>query len=448
MTVWHLTAFPLSPIHVGDGATWTLDAFKLDGEALCRFSPAAVLDAMAPEKRAAYIRLLDQGQLKAAQQALRQAVRSEHIVERIALSSESREELANALDNPRRSGEVHGFIRTAGRPYLPGSSVKGALRTALLSARANEMRPVVEAALERERNQARKSDALQTTVLETKPSATEQDPFRFLKVSDAPLPENATRVDRVYNWSGRRGTESRRKIQMHFERLLTVQEDHRIAFPVEIAVDADFCAAVRARDRQAAKTPRKPFDAETLWNAANAFYWRRLKAELENSKFFQNEKGTKRFLMPLLEKPPVGFADDGPPNGSPWLLLRIGRFTHFESKSVDGFRAGWNAQAKRPMKEGSTRAIVKHADFGGAPIPFGWLLLYRGDPKDLGDAFPPRVEARPQARPEAHRQNEAGKKAFLDGEPVEIITQEGDEVCVRFPDGDTEWVSRDDLEWK
>lgn len=63
------------------------------------------------------------------------------------------------------------------------------------------------------------------------------------------------------------------------------------------------------------------------------------------------------------------------------LLLRIGRFSHFESLSVDHLRQGWNAQKKQPFKpgeEGSSRTLCRcrsTTEGASLALPFGWLLL-------------------------------------------------------------------------
>ncbi len=443
MTVWHLTAFPVSPIHVGDGAVWSLHEFTLENGCLYRFAPWRVLDAMSKRQRDAFIRFLDSAGFKRAQRALRSAVRPEHIVERIALGPEAAEELRRALDDPGRGGEVHGFIRSGGRPYLPGSSIKGAIRTALVSAWSTEKSAAVERKLRSprydERDTSRKSDLLQKIVLDAEQDRTEQDPFRFVAVADAPLPDEATRIDRVFNWRPGRKTD----IQMHFERLLTVREDRRSAFSVEIRIDEQGCAAAMSRGRD--KAPRRMFTAKELWNAINAFSWNRLRAELDGPAFFARESGTRRFLEEVLRHPAVAFDDAGPPPDGPWLLLRVGRFTHFESKSVEGFRQGWNAQRKEPMDEGTTRAVV---ELEGALIPFGWLLLYRGDASELPEDFPPGLPpgGRGPRGPDTPPRPE--KRPHLDGEPVEIVGRDKETVAVRTPAGDTEWVRRDELEWK
>ncbi|MGB9606216.1 MAG: hypothetical protein ACPL88_10120 [Bryobacteraceae bacterium] len=60
------------------------------------------------------------------------------------------------------------------------------------------------------------------------------------------------------------------------------------------------------------------------------------------------------------------------PDGA--IPLRIGRFSHFESLSVDGLRSGWNQQRERPIGGmGSSRSLCVLDD--GRLAPFGWVLL-------------------------------------------------------------------------
>jgi hypothetical protein len=105
------------------------------------------------------------------------------------------------------------------------------------------------------------------------------------------------------------------------------------------------------------------------------------------------------------------------------ILLRVGRFGQFESKSLAGVREGWNPQAKPPraMTVGNTRNLVRTADH--APlVPFGWLLL-----------------APPGTRSAAGRWR-------LDGEEVEELSRDADGVTVRFANGDIDTVPPDELE--
>ena len=452
---WRLTAVPLTPIHVGDGSVLAAEEWRLgrDGR-LERFSPAAVLRSAPERTRADYIRALEQGRLTEAQSVLRNAVRAEHVLERIAVGPAAREELEATVNNPLRRGDIRPMVRTGGRPYLPGSSIKGALRTALLSSLVPPRKAAIEAVKGRHRTPrgtiaSRASNEVQALLLEHQNP--DQDPFRFVEVSDLLLPADSTRIDRVVNWRPSRlirgGGQPAEKMQMIFERALSWADATALPWPtLEIRIEEQALAAARARDRERRKTPRFPLDAQKLARAVNEFHWKLWDYEL--TRFFAGETSIETTLQSLVRvKAPDGtlLGPEALRERTDILLVRLGRFGQFESKSLEGVREGWNAQAEppHPMKEGNTRNLVKPAET--APLlPLGWLLL-------LPEGF--EVERAPAAataastgpRPAAP---EPARRAFYAGEEVRIVRRERGEVFIENGDGDTEWVQESELEYR
>lgn len=419
MSVHHFTARVLSPIHVGDGSSWTPEDFKLDGEQLIRFDAAAVVASMDDRQRRRFLEAIGrpnvgEQDLRDAQRIVREACRPEQERERIAISPGSCEEIRAALDRPGRSGRVHPFIRGAGRPFLPGSALKGAIRTALLS------RWVNEAPHRYQGQRPPDTDRLQAEIL----GKTDGDPFRFLRVADVELPLGATRIERVQNLKRKGETNA---MQMHFECL---QPGARLTIALDLR-DADSVLATAARVRDAARradrsdaAPRRMFDATTLFSAVDDFFRGRFEAD-----------GQRFFPKPWYHPPAAG--SDGFP-----ILLRVGRFCHFESASVEGLRQGWQAQAKRHVAEGSTRAIVER---DGQRIPFGWLLLAPVGREEALGAEPRIVVSRPglAAGAAPPRTSLVGRRGTVDSDPVKVEKEEGDMLVVCFLDtGDIESVPR------
>lgn len=360
LTRFRLRLAPLTPLHIGDGTEMRLEEYLLDGNTLCRFDPAAAMRRMTAQQRTAFRNALQAGKLGEVAKVLRAAGR-DAVVERIAISDESRDALANALENPaQRSGSVRPFIRSGGRPYIPGSSIKGAFRTALASAmlpRRDSRRP----------DTWTHEDAM-SAAFRLDPHRTETDPLRFLHVSDAALSPGITRIERVelIKRDARPGEATAAKgIQMHYE-LLPGRADApqtRHTFDVVVHVDE-----------------RAPFDRAALLRGCSEFHWdvwteeRRL--------FFSHCQGTCQAMDRLLKTVKIGdrtLAEVGPGQVPNYVLLRLGRFGHFESKSLAGVRRGHFPQAKPPASKtrnpdewGLTRTVV--CDSKGNPIPFGWVL--------------------------------------------------------------------------
>ena len=447
MTVHRFTAIPLTPIHIGDGTVLGPEDYRLVDDRLERFAPTAVLRDMLPPARKACLDALDRGNLQTAWKLLRESVRPEHVVDRIAVGPAARQEIRALFEGEQRKGEIRPVLRSAGRALIPGSSLKGAIRTAVLSALAPGHRSDIEAAT-RSNPPPRTgpaSDALQCAVLGH--TNTDQDPFRFVKVGDIALPEGATRIDRVVNWRPAALSKNDRqpadKMQMIFERLRAACDGAECpSGAVLLTVDAE--APRRAAQLARAKAPSLELAADQLWRAVNAFHWQLL--DDEDERFYAGEPAIRaaldaafRVRLPdgrLVERAAIRQHPD-------LVLLRVGRFGQFESKSVAGFRAGWNAQAKSPrsMTQGNTRNLARLTD-GGDLVPFGWLLL-----------APPGSRAEPSARATAGAAHGAApavaparaRRYLLDGEPVVVISRDGDRWMVRLPSGDIEEVDPTEL---
>ena len=435
-----LLAVPLSPLHVGEGTEWTPDTFKLEGKELLRFSPQAVAADFAPTQARDFARAVDRGDLKLAQAILQGAVRRQHVRERIALSSALERELGEALRNQHRAGRLHPFVRGSGGPYLPGSAVKGAIRTALLSARVQKELPRFRDWLARQRVQGGRSGQASTELQAQVLGTLDRDPFRFIRVMDAPLPEGRTRIEWIVT---RRRDGRRQELQMHFECL---RPGLASAFPLVLDVREGLAQAARARDP--AKAPEYPIGTKELLRAIDGFFRRRWQRDRE------------RFSLTWCPEPP----SQGP-DGFP-LLLRVGRFSHFESASVEGLRAGWRPQGGRTIEEGSTRAVVQLA---GNFASFGWLLLLprgkeehlrslgwlaetpaadeggRRDASSRRTAAPAAVSG--EGRGTGHFAADlTGRRGFVEDEPVEVVRDEGAVLLVRFLDsGDLEEVASEEF---
>lgn len=344
--VFRLT--PLTPVHIGTGETIGPEEYFIEKNWLVRIALHKILMDWPAATRRRFEDCIAANRMEEARRMLHQAGQAPAFqLYRAAVGEPSRRELSNA-DPGKRSGEVHTFVRNlhAGKVVVPGSAIKGAMRTALVSVLAHhamdQLGTEVKQALEQNRKTA-------WTILEQKALAydrrlTERDPLRMLRVCDGELPAEAVRVDRVQvvNRSGQ--SVQARGIQLHVERLLS-RADNREPIPCEIRIALDGRARVK-----------RPLTWDFVIQSCNYFFWRRYQEELKAFHVLN-----QRAWIP-----------------TPWaqgsMLLRIGRFSHYESLSVDDLRSGWDAQRKRPIEGmGSSRSLCMLTDQLRAP--FGWVLL-------------------------------------------------------------------------
>lgn len=342
MTARLFHAVALTPIHVEDPEAWLPECFVLDGDDLVRFEPAAVMAALDDAARRGFALAVERGDLRLAQDVLHAAMRPEHALERILVGAASRAGIVEALSSPARPGRVILFARSGGRPCLPGSTIKGALRTALLSARAQpllgDLRRIAAREDGRGGRSGRLSDEVQATLLglADAPDAVRggRDPFRFLRVGDC-MPEGVcTRIERVFN----------RRRDGRTRDMLVDAEVIRAGTRFEMTIAA------------AAGLDGDGLDLDGLLAACDMFH--RQRWEQERARFHAD--------APWPAQPA---AEDG----RRAILLRLGRYAHFEAASIEGLRQGWNHARRDTMIVGDTRAVTLRGDLA---VPFGWIALF------------------------------------------------------------------------
>jgi CRISPR-associated protein Csm5 len=234
------------------------------------------------------------------------------------------------------------------RPYIPGTAVKGAIRTAYLNALAGTRRLPTP----RGKNA---SNELQSKLIGYEPHKMETDPFRLVKVSDF-MPVGKIRTRIVYAVNKKKKV-SDREARGPYQILEVIEPGAR--FMGEISVEKP----------QSDRHIRYPATLEVVLKSLNPFYQgenQRECKELENIK-----------VEGVTIKPDPGT-----------YALRVGRHSGAESITVNGYRdirimLGGN---KKPVyKEQSTTFwLASETDkntYNQGLRPFGWTVLERLSPE-------------------------------------------------------------------
>lgn len=373
---------PLTPIHVGCGEDFVPTNYVIAGGALFHFDPA-----MAPFS-ADERRKLCSAAAADGDEAIRRVQRffferremllgaSHNIVAVTGGIADQYEERIGQIAQSERSGRrivnVLEIERTAHHPhteqaYIPGSSLKGALRTAWLDQLNGG----------REGQRGERSSAMEERVLKCDSHA---DPFRLVKLADASGNGVVTQVvfstnhkkNPVMDGSGR----VRAGKGPATEREAIVPAQYR-ALRTEIRLEGFPDAAPRDMLPSAEK---RIGSFESLAEACNRFYLKRLQADLEvlESRGFATDTwlGQLRSLLRDLE---------GPLRAGRAMLLRVGRHSGAESVTLEGVRSirimrGRGQPADTSRKGATTLWLAaEHEDARSGMQPFGWLLAERAD---------------------------------------------------------------------
>lgn len=464
-----LVLVPLTPIHVGGGEEARLlpEDYRLRNGWVERLSTRAILARLPAVERAQWLHGMQQAQPGAMQRALsslHDKATGAEILERIPISPESARATDLRGEGQGRRNQIDAFFRAGGRPCLPGSSVKGALRTAWAAEMARRFgAPRLPGMGERQtlptdQRAERAEDVMdQLFALAGGKRAQDTDPFRDVTVADAPLPEGATRIDPVRTWKRGAGSdygfESRG--EMHRERPRSVADGGAppvIHLTVGLRRGALREEAARLGVEKRPRADRIPDSLAALLTALEAHHAPLWQREVD-VKFFAGPVGDR--LRQARDVFRAFTRDGAAPEAA---LIRLGWAAHAEAKSLPGLRRIVRPQERgegRIAPEGSARHVV---NLDGHPLPFGWALLIRAEawaakaPRAWLAPPAPRAPPAPSGRgapvdPRAgtalgqQRRYRRGERVRVDGEAatlLEDVTQamrDSDEVTVDFGDG-------------
>lgn len=337
---YRLTLLPLCPIHVGSGVSvepfeYDLDVQDSHGE-LRAYDLDALLSSLDARQRAAFDQKNNAGYPQ-VRSWLREQFRDEHLRFQLAVNQPAADELKDSLDDRKRTGEIHLLPRNPlnNRAYLPGSSVKGAIRTALLNAAAasasaetkRKLNALTEEVAQNGRNkgqQARGEQRFQATALDYLDRKSGQrpdlyfDPFRQVALADFPIPSGQTYIDRAQIVKASRQTGPDPGGILIFREMThsyLLYQDRSKSFESELRLYPQL--ADRTRGGSDALSLRLGWT--DIRNACNAFYRPRLADELAAHLAGDSLQRVRERMEQFLD-----LIDDRS------CLVRIGRHSHFE----------------------------------------------------------------------------------------------------------------------
>lgn len=340
MKKYKLNCEILSPIHIGSGKEIDPLSYIIKGQRLYKISFERFVASIDNIGRSKLEELIDRGDLLLIReyaadhidihgQPFYSVAVNPHV---IGIYTSKKEDIQNQL-------LISPFIRTEGDaiPLMPGSSIKGAIRTAVISELAKGKNLP-------EPKSPKEEYAFESKVLGYKDA--KNDPFRGVKIRDKSLENDSTVIREIRNVSkGNGGALKTNDIQMIYEITHSVITGNPIGFQTEIIFDEELFSTNFLSTN---------LTGEQIVKLCTEFYT--YKMENEHTKFYQHtevENFSKHLLDTSIDK-----------NS---FLLRIGRFSGVESVTLDRYR-----NPKPPGKKktwGNTRNLAEGI------YPMGWMKL-------------------------------------------------------------------------
>lgn len=377
MKVWEEKGFfpfrleALTPVHIGGGDFLSPLEYVIKQPGPDRFE-AWLVDFMAwlpaCQGNAQVERALESGDMAVLRRLLNEAPNlSGYTLAKIRVQSP---ELGLSLFNRRERSDKMAEIQTFNRnpftnlPYIPASSLKGAISTALTDY-LNRLRK--EAGLPGLREEPKKYREIMQDIY----GSIGSHAMRAVKMADIPLPPDSTSI--------------RQPVGYDFK---PPQEAQRL--PCEAIDPAAFNGAygnlrIATENGKAAIQPPRlsPIPPDKLASICNDFYQKRYLAELK--KFFTGTRisETAGLLKHVTER--IASLD-----AKEEILLRIGHYSHIECVTV-------SCDPGQQPKGGTSRTLADS-------LPFGWVILkrcamaeYQQGLEDIDAAFRQEADKRAEA---------------------------------------------------
>lgn len=276
----------LSPVHIGSGSEIEPLDYIIEKGRLYKISFEKFVVSMNDAERADFEGMIDKGNLVDIRKYVsskinkdRDSVYSLDVSEKVGNTYQSK------LSDIQNQLLISPFIRSEGEslPLIPGSSIKGAIRTAVISELAKD------SDLPKPRS-SREEYAFESQVLGYKDA--KSDPFRGVKVRDCLMEKDSTIIREVVNVSKKKGQ------SLEVNSIQNICEVSNASF---VGKTAEFDTEISI-DEALFRTGfvSKTITIEQVIKSCNAFY--RDKMEHEHKRFYKNSKVEKYLVSCLMPR--------------------------------------------------------------------------------------------------------------------------------------------------
>lgn len=270
----------------------------------------------------------------------------------------------NLLDNSIAAQQM---MHEDNKPYIPGSSIKGAVRTAVLNhILRDEIDDDSYNELDSMQNKEKNEKQIQNMILqilkEDKGNDAQKDPFRCVEISDSIFSARSQLVGQMMNAKINKATN-----ELDFVSMQIIAE----TIPGILAgnkTSANFVLRIN-EDLQNLKSDEfhinKKIDLKEIAKSCNAFFKEQFAYEYK--KFYQKAYDGIDKIVEL--KKAIDSIDENDENK---FLLRLGRWSQVEYVTLDDFKNPKTPTRKgKTMPAGTTRTLF---DLDGQYLPLGWVV--------------------------------------------------------------------------
>lgn len=362
---------PLGALHIGTGNVLSPLEYTIKEDQFVRFSLERLVSSLSEQKRKELLQRIDGNNLKDVIVFVQENITEESILYRYRADKDFIHKFNSKLADPENQLLVYEMYKDplTFEPIIPGSSIKGALRTAIVNTFAESQRSRWENYFLEEKDALKN---IEKKVLGYKDA--KEDPFRYIRVSDCRVGEKqCVRVGDVVNYNPSDESDPFRSMQIIGEYITGLLYEKTMSYRFYIEED-DQLARAKKRDRnketgEIERFPqfRKVFSLHNELKNIHDFYKRRFEKEYE--KFYVEAEDKNVNGMGVRLQKEINNMQEG------CFLIRLGRYSHIESMTLDlrefveKNKYGEEEYNENPPN-GKTRMLTKAHHFA-----FGWAKL-------------------------------------------------------------------------
>ena len=351
---------PVTPVHIGSGDAiepYRYKLFKDDDNvpSLSLLNLDSFFDSLSDRDKRVLVTKIDSCDYVALRKFIHEnADQAEHGICSIEVTEHSWNELKKSLDDRRRISEIQLHIRNpiSGEPYIPGSSLKGSIRTALINYWAGKTpgnSVKFDSNLDKKTSANFEARVMGNIDPRNRRQDMLKDPFIGLNIPDIHLDEFSTFISEVeivkpkITQNRSRGNE-KAKILIYRELTWSKADDVELAFSTKVR----FAEQNLILKRQLPKciTPKE------ICTACNSFYIPNLESEVEKFEVADYCLDALKDAKQIVSENPHQKA-----------IIRLGRHSHFENVTIKG-------HTKAPK-----RGAGKSRTYVDGYIPMGWAMI-------------------------------------------------------------------------
>jgi CRISPR-associated protein Csm5 len=334
----------ISPVHIGTGQDIDPFNYIIKDQKLYYFSLEKFLISLPDSKRVDFESIIDAGDLLDLRKFITNNINLEtDTIYSVPVTSFVESFYTSRMETMQNRLLVHPFIRSGDKLLIPASTLKGSIRTAILSVMANRRKIAMPRGFKEEVR-------FENKILGN--SNAKDDLFRSIKIQDAYLEAEGTVIRHINNISQNDHGELKNKnIQVVHEVTQSVLTGKPIFFDTVFSID---------KKLQDTGFLRKKIFIEEVISSCRSFYIEKM--EDEHRKFYENNESESSSLL-LLNTP---LKDNE-------CFIRIGRFVGVESVTLDYYR--------NPRPPGKKNIWGTSRNLAEGIFPMGWLKLSFNDVK-------------------------------------------------------------------